>query len=64
MVGPKDYIEKFYKDLSEELKLKMEGPLQPGDEGSIFYLKREIQFTEDGVDVMPSARYIPKLQSC
>ena len=42
VVGPKDYIEKFYKDLSEELKLKMEGPLQPGDEGSIFYLKREI----------------------
>ena len=29
--------------------------------GSIFYLKRELQFSADGIDVTPSSRYIPKL---
>jgi len=61
VVGSKAYIKDFYKKLSQELKLKIEGPLQPGDEGSIFYLKRELQFNEDGIDVTPSSKYIPKL---
>ena len=61
VIGTKQYINSFYKELSKELKLKIEGPLQPGDDGSIFYLKRELQFTEDGIDVTPSSRYIPKL---
>ena len=38
VVGSKAYIKDFYKKFSQELKLKIEGPLQPGDEGSIFYL--------------------------
>jgi hypothetical protein len=33
------------------LKLKIEGPLQPGYDGSIFCLKRELQFNEKGIDV-------------
>lgn len=41
--------------------MKIEGLLQPGDDGSIFYLKRELQFNENGIDVSPSSRYIPKL---
>ena len=58
VVGSKAYIKDFYKKLSQELKLKIEGPLQPGDEGSIFYLKRELQFNEGGIDVPPSSKYI------
>ena len=36
-------------------------PRWHGDDGSIFYLKRELQFTEDGIDVTRSSRYIPRL---
>jgi hypothetical protein len=61
VVGSKAYIKDFYKKLSQELKLKIEGPLQPGDEGSIFYLKRELQFNEGGIDATPSSKYIAKL---
>ena len=61
IVGSKKFIKDFYQNLSKELKLKIEGPLRPGDDGSIFYLKREIQSKEDGIDISPSSRYIPKL---
>ena len=61
IVGSKKFIKDFYQNLSKELKLKIEGPLQPGDDGSIFYLKREIQVKDDGIDISPSSRYIPKL---
>ena len=61
VVGTKEYIMKFHNKLSKELKLKIEGPLQCGDDGSIFYLKRELQFVENGIYLAPSSRYIPKL---
>eukprot|EP00435_Cladocopium_sp_Y103_P032857 s676_g8.t1 len=61
VVGSKQFIQEFRQDLSKELKLKIEGPLQPGDDGSIYYLKRELKFTAEGIDVSPSSRYIPKL---
>jgi hypothetical protein len=61
VIGSKEHIRDFHERLSKELKLKIEGPLQCGDEGSIFYLKREIQFAEDGIYIAPSSRYIPKL---
>ncbi|CAL1141687.1 unnamed protein product [Cladocopium goreaui] len=57
----KEFILGFHGELSKELKLKIEGPLQCGDEGSIYYLKRELQFTEHGIYVAPSSRYIPRL---
>lgn len=31
--------------------IEIENPLQPGYDGSIFYLKRELQFNENGIDV-------------
>lgn len=61
VVGSKEFILGFHDELSKELKLKIEGPLQCGDEGSIYYLKRELQFTEHGIYVAPSSRYIPRL---
>ena len=61
VVGSKEFILGFHGELSKELKLKIEGPLQCGDEGSIYYLKRELQFTEHGIYVAPSSRYIPRL---
>ena len=61
VVGSKTYINDFYQKLSQEPKLKIEGPLQPGDDGNIFYLKRALKITEDGIDISPRARYIPKL---
>jgi len=61
IVDSKKFINNLYKELPKELRLKIEGLLQPGDDGSIFYLKRELQFNENGIDVSPSSRYIPKL---
>eukprot|EP00435_Cladocopium_sp_Y103_P075973 s7_g71.t1 len=61
VIGSKEHIENFHEELSKELKLKIEGPLQCGDDGSVFYLKRELQFTHDGIFLAPSSRYIPKL---
>ena len=49
LVGTKEYINNLYSELSKELKLKIEG----GDDGSIFYVKRELQFTEDAIDRAP-----------
>lgn len=51
IVGSKNFINNPYNERSKELKLKIEGPLQPGYDGSIFYLKRELQFNEKGIDV-------------
>ena len=61
VVGSKEFILGFHDELSKELKLKIEGPLQCGGEGSIYYLKRELQFTKHGFYVAPSSRYIPRL---
>ena len=61
VVGSKEFILGFHEELSKELKLKIEGPLQCGDEGSIYYLQRELQFTEHGIYVAPNSRYIPRL---
>lgn len=49
VVGTKEYITKFHSKFAKELKLKIEGPLQCGDDGSIFYLKCELQFVENGI---------------
>ena len=61
VVGTKEYVMKFHSRLPKELKLKIEGPLQCGDDGSIFYFKRELQFVETGICLAPSSRYIPNL---
>jgi hypothetical protein len=49
VVGTKEYITKFHSKFATELKLKIEGPLQCGDDGSIFYLKCKLQFVENGI---------------
>ena len=51
IVGSKNFINNPYNEQPKELKLKIEGPLQPGYDGSIFYLKTELQFNENGIDV-------------
>lgn len=55
------FIDGFGDNLKEHFKLKMDGPHGQARPGTWFYLKRDILVDEDGVDILPNAKRIPKL---
>ena len=41
--------------------MKMEGPFSCEHPGVLYYLKRQIEFTPQGVYISPNSKYVPKL---
>ena len=61
LVANEEAHEAFFDHFGKILKLKIEGPFGLEKPGTLFYLKRQISFDEDGLEVATSSKYIPKL---
>ena len=48
------------REISKKMKAKLDGPLGCGRDG-VLYLKRQLEFSENGIDLSCNAKYIPKL---
>ena len=61
LVAPKEFCVEFHSSLGKKLKVKMDGPLHPDEDGTVFYLKRQIEMDKDGLSIAVNSKYIPKL---
>ena len=48
-------------EISKKMKAKLDGRLGCGRDGVLYYLKRQLEFSESGIDLSCNAKYIPKL---
>ena len=51
----------FTRHFEKQLKMKMEGPFSCEHPGVLYYLKRQIEFTPQGIYISPNSKYVPKL---
>eukprot|EP00435_Cladocopium_sp_Y103_P043647 s2238_g12.t1 len=61
LVANRADTEEIYAKLSEKLTLKKDGPYGIDEPGRLFYLERQIDVSDDGIDITPNSKYIPKL---
>lgn len=61
LVASEEFCISFYREISKKMKAKLDGPLGCGRDGVLYYLKRQLEFSERGIDLSCNAKYIPKL---
>ena len=61
LVASEEFCISFHREISKKMKAKLDGPLGCGRDGALYYLKRQLEFSESGIDLSCNAKYIPKL---
>ncbi len=61
LVGSTEDCEWFEKEFNKVLKMKKDGPCGIGDDQTIMYLKRELEFWNNEFYLRTNRKYIPKL---
>ena len=61
LVGSTEDVEWFESEFNKVLKMKKDGPCGVGDDQTIMYLKRELEFRNNEFYLRTNRKYIPKL---
>ena len=61
LVGCERDLEWFKKEVASGLTIKVDGPHAQGSGDTMFYLKKRITLSPEGILVQPNGTYIPKL---
>ena len=61
LVGSMEDVEWFESEFNKVLKMKKDGPCGVGDDHTIMYLKRELEFRNNEFYLRTNRKYIPKL---